>query len=228
VVVAATRVNAALAAPTAGGRASSRLVLAAIPVLFVLAALAVYLGPGAAAALVYDRQAILGGESWRLITGHWVHFSASHLGVDAALLGLAGLALAARGDRHFALLCVVSALVISAVILAFLPDMAFCGGLSGVVLASLVYLALNMLRAPPTHRVAGALMLLLCAGKLAWDAATGDFALAGFDATSGLAPAGAATAATAIVPVLMSHAAGAACGVLVYLWPVRRRTGGAR
>ena len=57
------------------------------PAFVVVTALAVYLLPGVGEALVYDRSAILTGELWRLVTGHWVHFSASHLFYDVTVLG---------------------------------------------------------------------------------------------------------------------------------------------
>ncbi len=54
------------------------------------AALAVFLVRGADGPLVYERPAILHGEIWRLWTGNWVHFGASHLGWNLAVLVAAG------------------------------------------------------------------------------------------------------------------------------------------
>src|SRR5687768_6172717 len=63
----------------------------ASPTLVVLiAAGLVFLLPGVQPLLIYDRDAILGGEVWRLFTGHWVHFSTQHLGVDLFVFGLTG------------------------------------------------------------------------------------------------------------------------------------------
>lgn len=45
------------------------------------------LGP-APEALVYQRDAIAGGEWWRLLTGHWVHSDLQHLLFDVTALAL--------------------------------------------------------------------------------------------------------------------------------------------
>jgi len=66
---------------------SSRPVL----LLAVLPAILLWLVPTTHSALLYDRTAILRGEWWRLWTGHWVHFSFSHLAWNLAVLLGAGL-----------------------------------------------------------------------------------------------------------------------------------------
>lgn len=178
------------------------------PALVVVSALVVYLLPGAGAALVYDRSAILTGELWRLVTGHWVHFSTSHLFYDVTVLGITGWVIKIQGYRYFMALCLFSALSISLVMLVFLPDMAFYGGLSGISMASTVYLALKGLREPTPWFWVGIFVLLLCVGKLAFDASIGHFALANFEDDL-------------VVPVPLSHFVGVASGLVVYLWSVR-------
>lgn len=46
------------------------------------------LGPEAASALRYTRSDLAAGEWWRVITGHFVHLSWAHLGLNLAGLGV--------------------------------------------------------------------------------------------------------------------------------------------
>lgn len=179
-------------------------------VLLLLApALVAYLSPGAGAAMVYDRSAIFAGELWRLITGHWVHFSASHLLWDALVLAVTGWLIEVRAYRHFVLLCLLSALAIGLVMLISLPDMAVYGGLSGIAIASTVYLALHGWRDGGPGRAIWLAILLLCTGRLLLDIWLGQFAVVHIDDSQ-------------VVPVPASHLTGAAAGLLVYLWSVTR------
>jgi len=179
-------------------------------VLLLAPALVAYLFPGAAAAMVYDRSAILGGELWRLITGHWVHFSASHLVYDGLVVGVTGWLIESRGYRYFALLCLLSALTISLAMWVLLPDMAVYGGLSGIAMASTVYLALHGWREGGPERGLWLAILVLCVGKLAMDAMLGHFALVHIEDNR-------------VVPVPLSHLAGATTGLLLYLWSAIHR-----
>jgi membrane associated rhomboid family serine protease len=74
--------------------------------------------PGWAGGLMYDRQAILDGELWRLFTGHWVHFSTSHLVCDTLALGLVGGMLEARRTPGCGRLCLLAPWVINLALLA--------------------------------------------------------------------------------------------------------------
>src|SRR5580698_8778088 len=58
--------------------------------------------------LVYDRRAILSGQIWRLFTGHWVHFSTSHLVYDSLALGIAGWMIETQKLRNFGWLCLLA------------------------------------------------------------------------------------------------------------------------
>jgi rhomboid family GlyGly-CTERM serine protease len=178
------------------------------PSLAVALALVVYAVPGAESALIYDRAAILDGEVWRLITGHWVHFSRSHLGCDAAVLAISGWLIEARRYRYFLPLCVLSAVAIGLALLAILPDLAVYGGLSGLAMASTVYLALHALDEPPPWRGAAVAILVACAGKVVLEALTGEVALIGVDRVR-------------VAAVPLSHIVGAITGAAVYLWSRR-------
>ena len=119
--------------------------------------------PAWSSLLVYERRAILSGELWRILTGHLVHFSLSHL-----LYNLLGLLLAAwiiwrRGYRHFGTLCITSACTISCTILLFQPDLAVYGGLSGIVNAAILYAACMGLKEEQRWRRFSMVIIALCA-----------------------------------------------------------------
>jgi rhomboid family GlyGly-CTERM serine protease len=175
------------------------------PAFVVAAALVVYALPGAGAALVYDRAAILDGEVWRLVTGHWVHFSASHLFYDVAVLGVTGWLIGSLGYGCFPALCLLSAVSIGLVLLVFVPGMANYGGLSGIAMASTVYLALRALHEPRPWGGAASAVLLVCIGKMVIELLTGHYTVMNVDPEL-------------VVPVPASHLVGAASGVAVYLW----------
>jgi len=92
--------------------------------------------------LVYDRNAILSGQLWRLATGHLVHFSGSHLALDLFCLGISGGIIESHPYPHFGVMCGFSAVIISSAMLAFLPDLQFYGGLSGIGFGAIFYLCL--------------------------------------------------------------------------------------
>jgi rhomboid family GlyGly-CTERM serine protease len=175
------------------------------PAALAACALAAYLAPSLSAILIYDRSAILAGELWRLITGHWVHFSASHLLCDVVVLGVSGWLIEARGYRFFPALCGVAALSIGLAMLAALPDMAQYGGLSGVAMASTVYLALHGRREASPWRWICLGILALASAKLLGDVVGSGLSLIDLQDES-------------VVTVPMSHFVGAAAGLAVYLW----------
>jgi len=178
------------------------------PLALAACALAAYLSPGLSAILIYDRSAILGGELWRLITGNWVHFSASHLSYDVIALGAAGWLIESRGYRFFAALCGVAALAIGLAIFVALPDLAQYGGLSGVAMASAVYLALHGLREASRWRWICVGIFALSLARLLFDVFGGGLALIDWEGE-------------AVINVPLSHFVGATAGLAMYLWSRR-------
>ncbi|RMF83648.1 MAG: rhombosortase, partial [Nitrospinota bacterium] len=147
----------------------------------VLSGLLVYLIPGLAPLMVYDRTAILSGEVWRLITGHWVHFSFSHLFYDLLAFGLAGWLTEYRGYPYFGLVITLSTLGISGALLIMEPEVTRYGGLSGVATAVLVYLTLEGLLEPPPWRGMCITVLALTVGKILLESITEQPLLASVD-----------------------------------------------
>jgi rhomboid family GlyGly-CTERM serine protease len=154
--------------------------------------------------LVYDRAAILRGEVWRLLSGHFVHFSPSHLAVDIAALLFAGAVLERRTNASCAGMFVLMPIGISLVLVVFEPAMARYGGLSAMVTAFIVYLALELCRSGgTTERLAALAALMGVVVKVALDATI---------ATPLFARLGAST-----IVSTASHAAGVVLAMVTFL-----------
>ena len=175
----------------------------AITLSVVSAALVLAMFPRLAPTLVYDRSAVLNGELWRLFTGHWVHFSRSHLIYDLLAFGLAGWMVEAKGLPGYGWLCLIAPWTINATLLAFEPDMRCCGGLSGLAACVITFLALAGLREPPPWRGLCAIALAGIIAKIALEMATGHLLLAHADTIP-------------FVPATTSHLAGVLTAVLFY------------
>ncbi|MEA3374425.1 MAG: rhombosortase [Campylobacterota bacterium] len=92
--------------------------------------------------LIYERDAILDGELWRLFTSHFIHFSELHLGLNIMAFGIIGWIMEERSYPGYALLIFLMSFLIGVGMILFKPDMQYYGGLSGIAHGALVYLAL--------------------------------------------------------------------------------------
>ena len=159
---------------------------AGFPVITVLVAagsLALFLLPDAAHSLVYDRERVLAGEVWRLVTGHAVHLSMSHALYNIVLFSVAGIWLERRNGLRYAWLIGLTALVGSLYFLIFMPEMALYGGLSGVISAAVVYLCLQEMLQGGFVRAVWATILLLFLAKVGYEILIGQTVFATPDAT---------------------------------------------
>src|SRR5215467_12486112 len=95
-------------------------------------AIIVQLWPSVASVLVYDREQVLSGEVWRLISANWVHFSPSHFFYDALAFAMAGTLIETRRYERFGLFCLISPFVVGCAVLVFAPGTLTFGGLSGL------------------------------------------------------------------------------------------------
>ena len=86
-------------------------------------------------ALQYDRERILSGEVWRLFTGHFVHWNASHLIWDVVVFFVCGSFLEWVRKRLSIAIILIGPLVISGALLLLQPDMQYYRGLSAVDMA---------------------------------------------------------------------------------------------
>lgn len=164
----------------------------------------VFLLPGFQRLFVYDRSGILSGEFWRLITCHWVHFSAAHFIYDTAAFGIAGWMIERSGYRNFGWLCSLAAITTSVVTFLCAPHLQICGGLSGLAMAAVVFLALHGLEEGGAWCWICAATLALSAAKMATELITGRFVFL--------------RATPMLIPVPTNHVAGALTAVAVYAW----------
>lgn len=181
-------------------------------VLYVCPALLLWLAPGIRDPLLYDRTAILHGEWWRLWTGHWVHFSASHLAWNLAVLLGAGVWLERLQPGRLLHLALVAAPLISLALLVGEPAMQAYGGLSGLATGLVVLLALTQLGRRGQDRRWWCGLLVLVMVKIATDATQTEALFVGFGPQ-------------AVRSSALAHAAGAAAALALFLiHPARLRT----
>lgn len=179
------------------------------PLLLITVAFVVYSLPGLASILIYDRQAILSGEIWRIVTGHWVHFSFLHLFWDAVTLGVSAVFIQRFQYGYLLLLSLSSAAVIGILMLILLPHMPYYGGLSGVAMATLVYLLLCNLERKPAWRSVSLMMIALVIFKMIYEVSTLEYLLLGDMRT--------------VIPVPLSHMLGAICAIVLFFATSQRQ-----
>jgi rhomboid family GlyGly-CTERM serine protease len=135
-------------------------------------------GDTARLALRYEREAILSGEYWRLLSGHFVHGTNQHL-----LLNLAGLALIAAlfprdyTAKQWLWVLLLSMIAIDAGFVFYEPQLQWYVGFSGVLHGALAAGALAWWRSE-ARPLALALTIILI-GKLAWEQWHGALPLSG-------------------------------------------------
>ncbi|PZN30990.1 MAG: rhombosortase [Proteobacteria bacterium] len=135
-------------------------------------------GPALRSALAYQRQAVLAGECWRLLTGHLVHGSATHLFLNLVGLGLcAHLFRDAYDARQWLSIAGTAALAMAAGFVLFEPQLAWYVGFSGILHGILAAGAVAWWQQRP-RLLALALSVLVCA-KLAWEQWRGALSLSG-------------------------------------------------
>lgn len=119
-----------------------RLRLPAVTLTCASVALIAYGWPDFSESLVYERQAILEGDVWRLVTAVFVHFSLSHMFWDMLVFTAAGLAVEVSGYRGFSFVCGFAAVIPGMYFLLTSPEISRYGGLSGLATGAVTYLCL--------------------------------------------------------------------------------------
>lgn len=113
------------------------------------------LSPLATEVLIYDRPAIAHGEIWRLLSGHLVHLSPSHLVADLVGFGITSALIEQRWGRKIAVLHTAMGLGIGLALWLCDPELERFGGLSGLAYGNAIVVALMLLERRGTgHRVA--------------------------------------------------------------------------
>ncbi len=92
--------------------------------------------------LLYNRQAILNGEVWRIFTAPMVHFSISHIFWDLLIFTVFGFAANASGYPRLWVVCCLSAFISGLLFLIFDPELEYYGGLSGLATGVVAYYCL--------------------------------------------------------------------------------------
>ncbi len=170
-------------------------------VIMVLTASVVTLWPGAGERLIYDRSALARGEWWRWMTGHWVHYSVSHLLFDALALLVGAQFLRGCSTQLLFVTLTASAGAISFTLFCWQPELVRYAGLSGLALTVLTLAAVDNLQAGGPSRPVGLLVLVVIVAKLAVESSTGGFLFAAIDRPG-------------VEPATLAHAVGAVVGVL--------------
>ena len=150
-----------------------------IGVLVLLSLLCEY-GEGEHARLLlrYEREAVLQGEYWRLLTGHLVHGSWLHLVLNCAGLGLiVSLFPDHYSTRQWLLIGLTSLLAIDIGFVFWEPQLAWYVGLSGVLHGALAAGAIAWWRYET--KLLALAMSVIFVGKLSWEQLHGALPLSG-------------------------------------------------
>jgi rhomboid family GlyGly-CTERM serine protease len=146
--------------------------------LFAALVLLSLLGEQGRLLLRYEREAVLQGEYWRLLTGHLVHGNWLHLLLNGAGLGLvAALFPHHYSTRQWLLIGLLSLVAIDIGFVFWEPQLSWYVGLSGILHGALAAGAIAWWRYE-TRRLALALSVIF-AGKLLWEQLHGALPLSG-------------------------------------------------
>ena len=103
-----------------------------ISILTVAVSLMIYICSEATVLLQYDQTLIKAGEIWRLLTGHWTHWSFDHFLWCTITFIVLGSICEKLNKTGFLLSLISSAVIIPAVSWIAAPHMLFYRGLSGI------------------------------------------------------------------------------------------------
>ncbi|MHB1156581.1 MAG: rhombosortase [Phycisphaerales bacterium] len=100
--------------------------------LLTLIAVIVMCVPGANQTLQFSRTGIEAGQWWRIITGHWTHFSFEHLLWDGVMFASMGWVVCRYSMKRFGICVAASAAAISLAVYVMQPGFEVYRGLSGI------------------------------------------------------------------------------------------------
>lgn len=152
---------------------SNPLTVSPLPTALGLAALFLLLAlvPGADDLLCYRRDAIAGGEWWRVFSGHFVHLNLSHALINSSGALLMAVVLRQEATpRDWWRITLVAPFVISLGLWFKQPGLVSYVGFSGV-LHGLLYF--GVLRLLPTAPALALTVLALLVGRQAWEQTAG-------------------------------------------------------
>jgi rhomboid family GlyGly-CTERM serine protease len=123
-------------------------------------------GDTIAGGLIYERRAILSGQVWRFVTGHFVHTNWFHVGLNLTVAAAILLALGQYLKRP-GLPFLICLLGVSTGLLAFEPEIHWYAGLSGALHGLLACGALRAARR--TRQWFWWIVLVVLVAKVAWE-----------------------------------------------------------
>lgn len=149
-----------------------------LSLLFAGFALAIYAIPGASDLLQLDFARTADGEVWRIVTGHWTHFGASHLFWDLLMFVILAIACESKSGWWFAPAIGLMAVSASAVVAVTCEDVLVYRGLSGLDTGLFTWFVAGQMGQSLRKKQWSsgwlyAAMLAALLGKLAFEAATG-------------------------------------------------------
>ncbi|HEV3342897.1 MAG TPA: rhombosortase [Pirellulales bacterium] len=168
------------------------------------------------ALLEYDREAVMHGELWRLVTGNLVHWSLEHFCLDVGAFLLLGILYEPSFRRScvpFGRFLFVVALLIGATLFALAPGMKTYRGLSGVdsgVFATGLLIEAAAAKRDPRRWIFVGPALLIFTVKIGFEGWTGRL----FFGTASLGDLG--------QPVPLAHAAGAIAAICYFVFSSKR------
>lgn len=180
-----------------------------LPLAIVALLVGLYLSTaGSVMELRYDRDGILAGEFWRLVTGHLVHGDAAHLGWNALGILLVWFLFGREyTPGQWLVILLASTASTDLGFLALEPDLGWYVGFSGVLHGCMAAGLVAWLRSSRDWLTW--LVALLFAAKLAWEHAAGPLPFTG--------------GSISLPVVYEAHTYGAVGGALAGLWIAHRR-----
>lgn len=114
----------------------------------LLIGLAVYVfGGPAPQELVFDRQAIMHGELWRLFTSHWVHADVEHLVYNLVAFGILGWIIeSSLGYVKLYAALLTGMCFVNVGVWGFVPNLDYYCGLSGILNTLLFVILIDVWR----------------------------------------------------------------------------------
>jgi rhomboid family GlyGly-CTERM serine protease len=110
------------------------------------AAVGCYFIPGLAAWLQHDREALLGGQLWRLVTCHWMHWTPAHLWWEAIAFVILGVWCEHLSRRRWMVLLIAASLLVPLIMWLVLRGVETYRGLSGLNAALFGLLTVMLIR----------------------------------------------------------------------------------
>ncbi len=86
----------------------------------------------------FNRDLIMEGEIWRLVTGHLIHWSPAHFYLDSMVFIFQGITFEKKIGSRYWLILLLSALFISIALLLLRQDLFYYRGVSGIINTQLV------------------------------------------------------------------------------------------